>query len=68
MKIFLVVLLVFVNGCQSNNTHEDTKPAIHAKVLLRVYLVRHAESKKNVVHLPWIPQEELDTLTAEGRR
>lgn len=30
--------------------------------------MRHAESKKNVVHLPWTPEEELDTLTDEGRR
>lgn len=30
--------------------------------------MRHAESKKNVMHLPWTPEEELDTLTAEGRR
>lgn len=30
--------------------------------------MRHAESKKNVVHFPWTPEEELDTLTAEGRR
>ncbi|MDH4193152.1 MAG: phosphoglycerate mutase family protein [Nitrospirota bacterium] len=41
---------------------------IDGKVLLRVDLVRHAESKKNVVHLPWIPEEELDTLTAAGQK
>lgn len=68
MKILLVIFLVFLNGCHSRNIHEDIHPAIHGKVLLRVYLVRHAESKKNVVHLPWTPEEELDTLTAQGRR
>ncbi len=68
MKILLVIFLVFVNGCHSRNIHEDIHPVIHGKVLLRVYLVRHAESKKNVVHLPWTPEEELDTLTAEGQR
>ncbi len=57
-----------MNGCHARNVHEDIHPAIQGKVLLRVYLVRHAESKKNVVHLPWTPEEELDTLTDEGRR
>lgn len=68
MKILLFIFLVFVNGCHARNVHEDIHPAIQGKVLLRVYLVRHAESKKNVVHLPWTPEEELDTLTDEGRR
>ena len=57
-----------MNGCHARNVHEDIHSAIQGKVLLRVYLVRHAESKKNVVHLPWTPEEELDTLTDEGRR
>ena len=57
-----------MNGCHARNVHEDIHPAIQGKVPLRVYLVRHAESKKNVVHLPWTPEEELDTLTDEGRR
>lgn len=68
MKALLVILLVFVNGCHTRNIHEDIHPAIQGKVLLRVYLVRHAESKKNVLHFPWTPEEELDTLTAEGQR
>lgn len=33
-----------------------------------VYLVRHAEAKKNVVHVPWILEKELDMLTVEGQR
>ncbi|MBA3611330.1 MAG: histidine phosphatase family protein [Nitrospirales bacterium] len=68
MKILLVIFLVFVNGCHSRNIHEDIVPVIHGKVLLRVYLVRHAEAKKNVVHVPWTPEKELDTLTVEGQR
>ena len=68
MKILLVIFLVVVNGCHSRNIHEDIVPVIHGKVLLRVYLVRHAEAKKNVVHVPWTPEKELDTLTVEGQR
>lgn len=30
--------------------------------------MRHAESKKNVVYYPWIPEEEHDILTAERQR
>ena len=57
-----------MNGCHSKNFHENISPAISGTVLLRVYLVRHAESMKNVVHLPCTPEEELDTLIAAGRR
>ncbi len=68
MKIILLTFLVFVNGCHSRIIHEDIDPVIHGKVLLRVYLVRHAEAKNNVVHVPWTPEKELDTLTDEGQR
>ena len=57
-----------MNGCHSKNFHENISPAIYETVLLRMYLVPHTESMKNVVHLPWTPEEELDTLTAAGRR
>ncbi|MDT3779360.1 histidine phosphatase family protein [Nitrospira sp. MA-1] len=33
-----------------------------------MYLVRHAEAKKNVVYVPWTSEKELDTLTVEGQR
>jgi len=64
--VFFVLLFFVASGCQSNDIPVDTNPMIRGNVLLRVYLVRHAESKKNVVHLPWTPEEE--PLTAEGRR
>ncbi len=41
---------------------------VHGEVLLTVYLVRHAESRKNIWHLPWTSEEQLDTLTAKGRK
>ena len=65
--VFLGLLLLFASGCQSNDIPVDTNPMARGNVLLKVYLVRHAESKKNVVHLPWIPEEQLDTLTTKGR-
>ena len=40
---------------------------VRGNVLLKVYLVRHAESKKNVMHLPGTPEKQLDTLTTKGR-
>lgn len=52
----------------ARNIHEDIHAAIQGTVFLRVYLVRHAESKENVVYFPWIPEEEHDILTAEGQR
>ncbi|MEX2493621.1 MAG: histidine phosphatase family protein [Nitrospirales bacterium] len=67
LPVFLVFLFVFASGCQSKDIPVDTKPVVRGNVLLQVYLVRHAESKKNVLHLPWTSEEELDTLTTKGR-
>jgi probable phosphoglycerate mutase len=65
--VFIVLLVIFASGCQSNDIPVDTNPVVRGNVLLKVYLVRHAESKKNVVHLPGTPEEQLDTLTTKGR-
>jgi broad specificity phosphatase PhoE len=65
--VFLVLLFLVASGCQSNDIPVDTNPMVRGNVLLKVYLVRHAESKNNVVHLPGIPEEQLDTLTTKGR-
>lgn len=40
---------------------------VHGKVFLSVYLVRHPESKENVLPHQWTPEEDLATLTGEGR-
>ena len=65
--VFLVLLFFVASGCQSNDIPVDTNPMVRGNVLLKVYLVRHAESKKNVMHLPGTPEEQLDTLTTKGR-
>lgn len=68
MKVILIFLLVVANGCHSQQVQKDANSVFHGDMVLSVYLVRHAESKKNVAHLPWTPEEELDTLTVKGRR
>jgi broad specificity phosphatase PhoE len=65
--VFSGLLLLFANGCQSNDIPVETNPMVRGNVLLKVYLVRHAESKKNVVHLPGTLEKQLDTLTSNGR-
>jgi broad specificity phosphatase PhoE len=65
--VFLVLLFLVASGCQSNDIPVDTNPMVGGNVLLKVYLVRHAESKKNVVHLPGTSEKQLDTLTSNGR-
>jgi hypothetical protein len=65
--VFLVLLFLVASGCQANDIPVDINPMVRGNVLLQVYVVRHAESKKNVVHLPGTPEEQLDTLTTKGR-
>jgi broad specificity phosphatase PhoE len=67
VPVFLLLLFVFASGCQSKDIPVDTKPVVRGNVLLQVYLVRHGESKKNVMHLPGTPEKQLDTLTTKGR-
>lgn len=67
MLFFLAFLLLDASGCQLNEIPIDPRPKLRGNVLLKVYLVRHGESKKNVAHLPWTPEEQLDTLTTKGR-
>jgi broad specificity phosphatase PhoE len=40
---------------------------VRGNVLIKIYLVRHAKSKKNVMQLPGTPEKQLDTLTTKGR-
>lgn len=55
LPVFLVFVLLFLfaSGRQFNDIPVDTKPVVRGNVLLKLFLIRHAESKKNVAHLPW---------------
>ena len=63
--IFLVVGLL-LGGCSPKVIHERKSLVIEGNVILRVYIVRHAEAYKNVPHLPSTPKEKLDSLTPKG--
>lgn len=63
--IFLVVGLL-LGGCGPKVIHERKNLVIEGKVILRVYIVRHAEAYKNVPHLPSTCEEKLDSLTPKG--
>ncbi len=59
MNKFLLLSFVFlvgiVSGCSTNKSSQ-----------LTVYVVRHAESFKNLNPLPDMPKEKLDSLTPKG--
>lgn len=62
--LWLVGLLLC--GCSTKGGHERTTPDVMGNVLLRVYVVRHGESYKNIPHPADTPQEKLDSLTPKG--
>ncbi len=63
------LFLVVIQGCSSPRIFHDRKDqGIQGKVVLRVYIVRHAEAYKNVLHLPSTPKEKLDSLTPRGHK
>lgn len=64
-RIFLAVCLL-LGGCGPKGIHERKNRVVEGNVLLRVYIVRHAEAYKNVPHLPSTPEEKLDSLTPKG--
>lgn len=65
--IFFVIGLL-LGGCGPKVIHERKHLVIEGNVILRVFLVRHAEAYKNVLHLPSTPKEKLDSLTPKGHK
>lgn len=63
--IFWVVALL-LGGCGPRVIHDRKNLVIKGNIILRVYIVRHAEAYKNVPHLPGTPKEKLDSLTPKG--
>ncbi len=64
-SIFLAVCLL-LGGCGPKGIHDRKNRVVEGSVLLRVFIVRHAEAYKNVPHLPSTPEEKLDSLTPKG--
>ena len=69
MKKIIIVLTVglLLGGCGPRFIQHRKNPAIEGNAILRVYLVRHAEAYKNVLHMPGTPDEKLDSLTSKGQ-
>ncbi len=67
LQVTLSIIVLFLSGCGAR-TDYDRKADIDGDVILRVYLVRHAQAYKNVPHPPGTPAEKLDSLTPEGQR
>ena len=66
--ILFWVTVLLLGGCGPEVIHERTDLVIEENVSLQVYIVRHAEAYKNVLHLPSTPKEKLDSLTPKGHR
>jgi len=63
------LFLVIIQGCSGPRAlHNPKDRVIQGNVVLRVYVVRHAEAYKNVPHLPGTPKEKLDSLTPRGHK
>jgi broad specificity phosphatase PhoE len=67
-KVTLCLVGLLLCGCGTKGAHERTTPNIKGNVLLRVYIVRHGESYKNVPQPFGTPEEKLDSLTPKGLR
>jgi len=63
--LLAVAALLAACGPEAVGGRQDQ--AVAGEVALKVYLVRHAESYKNVFTLPGTPPEKLDSLTPKGR-
>lgn len=63
----LFLLLAVTLGCSGPEADHDWKGRpVPGKVILRAYVVRHAEAYKNTSHPPDMPDEQLDSLTPKG--
>jgi len=67
-KAILCLVGLLLCGCSTKSVHKRAAPDVRGNVLLRVYLVRHGESYKNVPHPADTHKEKLDSLTAKGLR
>ncbi len=68
-KLNIIVLssLLLLGGCTANVIHDRKDLVIQGNAVLQLYIVRHAESYKNVMHLPGTSKEKLDSLIPKGQ-
>ena len=64
--IFALLSPLILSCCGNNVIHDRKNSVIQGKVVLQLYMVRHAEAYKNVIHLPGTSKEKLDSLTPKG--
>ncbi|MHC4146212.1 MAG: histidine phosphatase family protein [Planctomycetota bacterium] len=67
-NLILGVAGLLLAGCGAVAVDDRNRPAVKGNVVLRVYIVRHAQAYKNVPQPPGTPDEKLDSLTPKGFR
>ncbi|MHC4167425.1 MAG: histidine phosphatase family protein [Planctomycetota bacterium] len=60
------VIGLLLAGCGIQAAHNPKAAAVQGDVVLRVYVVRHAQAYKNIPQPAGTPDEKLDSLTPKG--
>ena len=67
-NLILSAASVMLSGCGTQALKDLENVVVGGNVVLRVYVVRHAEAYKNIPHRADTPDEKLDSLTRRGLR